>query len=303
MKLSLCCISQTLSDNGHNFQAMTFAQFRKYSFDSGIKILSERILHNFKNTLKTIRFCQLNGIYGYRISSSLAPLLTHSSLKLNIRDLPNFAEIKQVCEQIKQLLKEKYLRISAHPGEYITLSSLNKESVQNSIFDLLQHAEIFDLLGLSESYENPLNIHVRQDGDPVEISKRVLDRYDALPNSVKSRLVLENNDNPNGVWSVRNLVEYFYNSRGIPITYDCLHHLLLPGQLTAQQAFNLAYNTWPTMPIFHYSESSDFSRKHADMPIKLPESFGKDVVWDVELKSKCKAIFALQKMLLTGGKN
>ena len=296
MNLSLCCISKTLSDNGQTFRSMTYTQFVKQPFDSAMQELSQRILHNFKMTLNTIRFCQLNNIQGYRLSSSLAPILTHKNLRLRIADLPNFAAIKAVCESIKQLLAANPIRVSAHPSEYITLSSDNPECIDNSIVDLEQHAEIFDLLGLPQDYRSPLNIHVRQDGDAQTIADKVLRVYDTLPDNIRNRLVLENNDNAKGVWSISNLIKYFHCSRGIPITFDSLHHSLLSGGMTEQDAFNAAHDTWPTVPIFHYSEGIDGTRKHADMPTTTPRSYGRDVLHDVELKHKCHAIFRIREL-------
>jgi len=272
---------------------MTYTQFCKQPFDIAIAELSRRILHNFKNTLRTIRFCQLNNIQGYRLSSSLAPILTHKNVNLRIADLPNFAAIKNVCEQIKAALAENSLRVSAHPSEYITLSSDNPECVNNSILDLQQHAEIFDLLDLPNDYRSPLNIHIRKDGDPVEIASRVWEVYDGLPENVRNRLVLENNDNARGVWSIKNLVKYFH---GIPITFDSLHHSLLPDGLTDTEAFNMAYDTWPVDPIFHYSEGVNGTRKHADMPVSFPKNYGRRVIWDCELKNKCQAIFKIREL-------
>lgn len=296
MNLSLCCISKTLSDNGQTFRSMTYTQFVKQPFDSAMQELSQRILHNFKMTLNTIRFCQLNNIQGYRLSSSLAPILTHKNLRLRISDLPNFASIKTVCDSIKQLLVANPIRISAHPSEYITLSSDNPECIENSIVDLEQHAEIFDLLDLPADYRAPLNIHVRQDGNAQTIADKVLRVYDSLPSNVRNRLVLENNDNAKGVWSISNLIKYFHSARGIPITFDSLHHSLLSGGMTEQDAFSAAHDTWPTVPIFHYSEGIDGTRKHADMPTTTPRSYGRDVLHDVELKHKCQAIFRIREL-------
>jgi UV DNA damage endonuclease len=291
-KLSLCCISKTLSESGHSFRSMTLTQFKKKPFAESLAELSERILHNFKIAARTIRFCQNNNIQGYRLSSSLAPVLTHSSVNLKICDLPNFSSILQICEEIKSVLAASPLRISAHPSEYISLSSSNPECIENSCRDLSQHSEIFDLLGLPQDYNSPMNIHVRQDGDPVEISKRVRAVYESLPDNVRNRLVLENNDNAKGVWSIRNLIKYF---PGVPITFDILHHSLLPDGLEERAAFDAARETWPVEPIFHYSEGVDGTRKHADAPKFAPPSYG-EVLWDVELKNKCRAIFAIREI-------
>lgn len=276
---------------------MTYTQFAKLPFNDAISELSERILHNFKMTLNTIRFCQLNDIQGYRLSSSLAPVLTHKNVNLRIADLPNIAAIHSVCDSIKQLLAQHPLRLSAHPSEYITLSSDNPDCINNSILDLQQHAEVFELLGLPQDYRSPLNIHVRQESNnPQALADKVLRVYDQLPDNIRQRLVLENNDNAKGVWGIKNLVKYFYGSRNIPITYDSLHHSILHDNLTAGEAFNLAYETWPTTPLFHYSEGIDGTRKHADMPVSIPNNYGRDVYFDVELKGKNLAINEIRRL-------
>lgn len=297
MNLSLCCISKTLSDSGQNFRSMTYTQFAKLPFDAAIRELSERILHNFKMTLNTIRFCQLNNIQGYRVSSSLAPVLTHKNVNLRIADLPNYAAIRSVCDSIKSVLAAHPLRLSAHPSEYITLSSDNPDCINNSILDLQQHAEVFELLGLPEDYRSPLNIHVRQEtNNPQALADKVLRVYDSLPDNIRKRLVLENNDNAKGVWGVKNLIKYFHRSRGIPVTYDSLHHSILHDGMTAEEAFNAAYDTWPVAPIFHYSEGVNGTRKHADMPVSIPKNYGRDVLFDVEVKNKCQAIFEIRRL-------
>jgi len=298
MNLSLCCISKSLSDEGHRFKTMTYTQFCKKSQDESMNELCARILHNFKITHRTIKYCQENYIQGYRLSSSLAPVLTHKNVNLKISDLPNYPSIVQECESIQQTLQKQYLRISAHPSEYITLSSLDENCIKNSILDLEQHAEIFELLGLPKSYQNPLNIHIRQDGDPVGISKRVMKVYDSLPNSVRNRLVIENNDNAKGVWSIKNLLKYFPN---IPITFDTLHHKLLSDDWTHDYAFHSAADSWTFFtPLFHYSEGivekGKETRKHADMPTSYPTNYNRPVFWDVELKHKCHAIFKIRQL-------
>lgn len=290
MHLSLCCISKTLSDNGQTFRSMTYTQFVKQPFDSAITELSQRILHNFKMTLNTIRFCQLNNIQGYRLSSSLAPILTHKNLRLRIADLPNFAAIKAVCESIKQLLAAHPLRISAHPSEYITLSSDNPDCIDNSITDLEQHAEIFDLLGLPEDYRSPLNIHVRKDQEPEKVFKTFASHFEKLSDKIKHRLVLEVNDNKGGTWNIRNLYEFFYKNLNIPITFDSLHNQLCNNGESEQKMFELAYSTWNTTPLFHFSEGVNGTRKHADYPTSIPNDFSHNVYWDCEFKAKDLAI-------------
>ena len=248
-----------------------------------MRVLSKRILNNFNVTLKTISHCSQSGIGSYRLSSEITPLLSHPDLHLDLTELDDAEEIFRIIDETKKEIKRSGLRISSHPPEFVSFTSQN------------EHAMLFDLYDCPKDYRSPLNIHIRQDGDPEELSQRFMSVYNRLKPSVKNRLVLEVNDNKNGTWSVKNLIKYFYERHGIPITFDSLHQSLLHGDQSDEEAFNDAYRTWPTKPLFHYSEGVDGTRKHADMPINHPKNFGQVVDFDIELKSKDLAIFKLQE--------
>jgi UV DNA damage endonuclease len=289
MKLSLCCISNILAEQGTKFRTMTYKSYCSKSKEESQQKLSEIIQNNFYTSRQIIHHCKKSGIQGYRLSSDLTPVLNHPDVNLTLEDLPDFKLIQYQINELKKAIKETGIKVSAHPSEYITLTSEDEKAIKNSIRDLESHADIFDRLDLPESYEAPLNIHVRKDGNPDEISSRFFNIFNGLPDNVRKRLVLENNDNANGTWSIQNLHHYYYKTSGIPITFDTLHHSILPGNLTEEEAFNLAYETWNTTPIFHYSEGKNNTRAHKDMPDNIPPTY-KDVYWDVELKGKDYAI-------------
>ena len=182
-----------------------------------MEALSQRILNNFLVTEKVIRFCKQSGFSSYRLSSDLTPVINHPEVNLRLQDLPNAASIFEALSSIAKAVSETGLKISAHPSEYISLTSPKEEVISNSTRDLASHAELFDLIGLPQSYEAPLNIHCRRDEDPEIISNDFIRNYDRLPHNVKSRLVVEVNDNKDGVWSIKNLYKYFYQKAKIPL--------------------------------------------------------------------------------------
>ena len=276
---------------------MTYKSFSSKPKTESLEKLSEIVRNNFNTTEKIIKHCSDIGIKGYRISSDLVPVINHPEVNIKIYDLPNYKLIQYEIDKVKKAIKETGIRISAHPSEYISLTSDDPRVINNSVVDLETHAEIFNLLELENSYYNPLNIHCRKDGDPIEISDKFKKNFELLSESVKKRLVLENNDNTKGVWSVRNLIKYFPE---FPITFDTLHHKMLSDGYSDEEAFNAAYNTWNFEPIFHYSEGKDNTRAHKDMAENLPISYGKNVIWDVELKGKD---YAILEMLNRGEKN
>ena len=294
MNLSLCCISNILAEQGHKFRTMTFKSFSSKSREESLEKLSGIIINNFNTAEKIVRHCKENNIQGYRLSSDLCPVIKHPDVMLALEDLPNYNEINESIKDLSLAIKETEIRVSAHPSEYITLTSDDDIKINHSIVDLELHAEIFDRLELSKSYYNPLNIHIRKEGDAKDLSQTFMRNYNKLSESVKSRLVLENNDTGN-TWTVKNLKKYIYNDYGIPVTFDNLHHEMLNHDVSHYDAFFEAYSTWNCTPIFHYSEGKNGTRAHSDMAANLPENYDKDVLFDVELKSKDYAILDILK--------
>ena len=294
MNLSLCCISNILAEQGHKFRTMTFKSFSSKERAESLEKLSGIIINNFQTSEKIVMHCAANNIQGYRLSSDLTPVIKHPEVMLALEDLPNYNDINKSIKDLSNTIKETGIRVSAHPSEYITLTSDDDVKIKHSLIDLEMHAEIFDRLELSQTYYNPLNIHVRKEGDAKDLSQTFMRNYNRLSDSVKSRLVLENNDTGN-TWTVNNLKKYFYNEHGIPITFDNLHHEMLNHDVSHRDAFFEAYSTWNCTPIFHYSEGKNGTRAHSDMAANLPENYDKDVLFDVELKSKDYAILDILK--------
>jgi UV DNA damage endonuclease len=295
LQLSLCCISSILQAEGYKFRTMTYKSFSSKSRDESLEKLSGIIANNFFVTEKIIKHCAANNISGYRFSSDLCPVIKHPDVMLSLEELPNYNLIEEQIKNVSSAIEETGIRASAHPSEYITLTSDDDIKIKHSLVDLEFHAEIFDRLGLSKTHYNPLNIHVRKEGDPDELCNIFMKNFERLSDGVKSRLVLENNDTGT-TWDVANLKKYFWKDYNIPITFDNLHHKILNNGVSEFDAFHDAYETWGNIiPVFHYSEGKDNGRAHRDMGEHLPPNFNKKVLWDVELKNKDIAILDILK--------
>ena len=294
MNLSLCCLSNILAEQGHKFRTMTFKSFSSKEREESLEKLSGIIINNFNVSEKIVRHCAANGIKGYRLSSDLTPVIKHPDVMLALEDLPNYSDIEKSIKDLSYTIKETGIRASAHPSEYITLTSDDDIKIKHSLIDLEMHGEIFDRLGLERSHYNPLNIHIRKEGDAKDLSDIFFKNFERLSDSVKSRLVLENNDTGN-TWTVKNLKKYCFDTHGIPVTFDNLHHEMLNHDVSHKDAFFEAFSTWDCAPIFHYSEGKNGTRAHSDMAERLPVNYDEDVLFDVELKSKDYAILDIIK--------
>ena len=103
------------------------------------------------------------------------------------------------------------------------LVSTRQHVVENTITDLTTHGEVFDLLGLSRTPYNKLNIHCNGVyGDKVSAMDRFCKNFEGLPESVQTCLTVENDDKVS-MYSVKDLM-YIHERIGIPIVFDYHHH-------------------------------------------------------------------------------
>jgi UV DNA damage endonuclease len=278
---------------------MTKTRFLALERKSAERIVADRTLNNLFVTRKTLEYCVLNK-WNYRISSGMMPLETLPEANLSIETTYNYTTIKQEFDLCNTIIKKNKIRCSTHPDQFVVPASANLSVVKKSIIELEAHGKMMDAMGLPQTYESPINIHMNiYKGGTKEIAKRFVDVYNDLPINVKSRLVLELEDKPNS-WGLINLYDLIYQKTGIPITYDS-HHFRLnnPENISPEKAILMCMETWGKYkPLFHYSNgrSDPTDRAHSDYVYILhKELFENDVDVEFEFKAKDYAIERFEK--------
>jgi UV DNA damage endonuclease len=230
----------------------------------------------------------------------MMPLETLPEANLSIETTYNYTTIKQEFDLCNTVIKKNKIRCSTHPDQFVVPASATKSVVEKSIIELEAHGKMMDAMGLPQTYEAPINIHMNiYKGGTKEIAKRFVDVYNDLPINVKSRLVLELEDKPNS-WGLINLYDLIYQKTGIPITYDS-HHFRLnnPENISPEKAILMCMETWGKYkPLFHYSNgrSGPTDRAHSDYVYTLhKELFENDVDVEFEFKAKDYAIERFEK--------
>ena len=93
-------------------------------------------------------------------------------------------------------------------------------------------------MGLSRTPYNKINIHCNGVyGDKQSLMDRFCKNFEKLPESVQTRLTVENDDKAS-MYSVKDLM-YIHERIGIPIVFDYHHHTFNTGGLTEQEALEL----------------------------------------------------------------
>lgn len=297
MELGYACINETLRPDGIS----TNRTMRKKTFlEKGINYAAELGLQNTADLLPILEFNVKNKIQVFRMSSNFYPWVGEYKLK----ELPTYERIKTLLAGCGYYAERNNIRITSHPGPFNVLVSPNKDVVKRTYTDLEVHGEIFDLMGLSKTPYNKINIHCNGVyGDKKAAMDRFCKNFEGLSESVKSRLTVENDDKP-AMYSVKDLM-YIHERIGIPIVFDYHHHKFCTGGLSEQEALELALSTWPKdiKPIVHYSESKALHENnskikpqaHSDLINKLPNLYGNDVDIMVEAKGKELAILPFIK--------
>ena len=263
--------------------------------EKGVDYASELILQNVKDLNSIINWNILNGYDFYRMSSDITPWKTEYEWS----DLKDITEIKQWLHSAGTLATTHGIRLTTHPGPFNVLVSPHEHVVDNCVKDLTIHGDVMDMMGLSRTPYNKINIHLGGVyGDKQSAMDRFCKNFELLPESVKTRLTVENDDKAS-MYSVKDLM-YIHKRIGIPIVFDYHHHKFCTGDLTEQEALELAMSTWPDdiTPVVHYSESrskeqldeSIRPQAHSDLIKELPNTYGNNVDVMVEAKHKELAI-------------
>ena len=303
MNLGYACINMELNARKGDDRITTNRSMIKKTFnDKGVDYASELILQNVIDLNQIIDWNEQNNIKFFRMSSDIFPWA--SEYYQDWDSVPHIDLIKIWLENAGLKAEEYGQRITSHPGPFNVLVSPNENVVQNTITDLTIHADIFDFMGLSRTPYNKLNIHCNGVyGDKQSALDRFCKNFERLPESVQTRLTVENDDKAS-MYSVKELYDGIYKRINIPIVFDYHHHRFCDGGLSEQEALELAMSTWGDItPVVHYSESkaehelneSIKPQAHSDLIEELPNTYGNDVDIMVEAKHKELAIKSFVK--------
>ena len=206
----------------------------------GLDYVSELALANAKDIIKILEWNRQHKIHFFRLSSALIPWGDNLDLTL----LKDYKEIKSELKKAGDFAKFHNIRITSHPGPFNVLVSPNEKVVLATIADLELHGKVFDMMGLSLTPYNKINIHCNGVyGDKISAMDRFIKNFQRLSKSVQKRLTIENDDKAS-MYSVKDLM-YIHNAIKIPIVFDYHNHKFCTGGLSEQESLELATTTWP----------------------------------------------------------
>jgi len=227
MKIGYPCINRSIGCTANS-------TFRLASYSD------ERLIQTVQNNLdcleRILQFNQENQLLFFRISSDLVPFASHPICRFDWA-----GHFNDKFKAMGEFIRRANMRISMHPDQFVVLNSINDTVVERSIRELEYHAKVLDVMDLDASAK--IQIHV---GGMYDNRTRAIDRfirtYRCLPQAVRNRLVIENDENLFGLRDCLTICE----QTGMPMIFDTFHHECLNKNEPLRQAMERAAGTWQT---------------------------------------------------------
>lgn len=298
--IGYACINTEL----RNKNIYTSRTMRKKTFEEkGLEYVSELSLQNCKDLLTILEWNEQNNIKFFRMSSNIFPWCNEH----NFFDLPNVEEIVDVLESIGKFANDYGHRLTFHPDHFCKLAGTCDKIVENTIVELEFHSLIMDLMNLSTSPYNKINIHVGGAyNDKKSTAKRFCRNFLKLSQNLQSRLTVENDDKFN-LFSVYELYTMIHKVIDIPIVFDYHHHRFCDDGYSEVEALEMALSTWQNnvKPIVHYSDSRKFEQNddkikpqaHSDFIFNYVDNYGHNIDIMFEAKMKEQSVLKYRKRL------
>jgi UV DNA damage endonuclease len=177
-----------------------------------------------------------HGIELFRITSDLIPFGSHA-----INTVPWWRILKSQFARLGELIVNKRLRVSMHPGQFTILNSPRPEVVANSVKELEYHTAVLDALGVDDSHKIVIHLGgVYQDKG--ESLSRLIENCKRLEPRIKARLVIENDER---CYTVADAIGAA-KAIGVPVVFDVFHHSWNPAleALPMRSIIQRAAKTW-----------------------------------------------------------
>lgn len=280
MKIGYPCVNETLL-------CSAAGTFRLASYSA------ERLVPTVAGNLACLRqileWNVAHGLRFFRMGSGIVPFGSHE-----VNTFPWQAHFEGEFRALGDYIRQHGLRISFHPDQFVVLNSPDPAIVRRSVAELVYQGTMLDLMGLDSTAK--LQLHAGGAyGDKGPALARWVDTFHTLvPEAVKVRLVVENDDR---LYSLRECLS-LHDATGVPILFDNFHHECLNHGEPMREALRLAAATWhPTRDgvlMMDYSSQAPGERRGKHTDTLVPELFrgflaeldGLDVDMMLEIKDK-----------------
>ncbi|MFD2787043.1 UV DNA damage repair endonuclease UvsE [Hymenobacter rubripertinctus] len=251
MRIGYPCVNETLD-------CTSTSTFRLASYTE--ERLELTVGNNLRCLRRILEWNVQHGLLFFRIGSGVVPFGSHP-----INTFPWQARFAAEFKAIGDYIRAQELRVSFHPDQFVVLNSPDAGIVERSIQELVYQGSMLDLMGLDSTHK--LQIHVGGLYNDRELAiSRFIATHQRLPEAVRVRLVIENDDR---LFSLQDCLRV-HAVVGIPVLFDNFHHECLHHGEPMAEALRLAAATWHPLHdgvmMMDYSSQAPGERKGKHTP-------------------------------------
>ncbi|KAK7060460.1 hypothetical protein VNI00_001225 [Paramarasmius palmivorus] len=267
---------------------------------NGMDWVKELGRKNVQDLLTMIQWNEDNKIRLMRLSSEMFPFASHAAYGYSLDYCaPLLAEAGKLAAKYGH-------RLTVHPGQFTQLGSPKEHVVEAAVRELKYHCEMLDLMGVGKD-----GVMVVHGGGVYEDKAATLERIKTtittlLPQPVRDRLVLENDELCYNAEDLLPLCEEL----SVPLIFDYHHDAINPSSIPPAEIIkrtNAIFHRRGITPKQHLSEQRPGAvtvmerRAHADRCSALPaeldlDGVARDVDLMIEAKDKEQAVLELYRM-------
>jgi len=286
-QFGLVCITNSMEIR---YRTITRTRLLQHAEAVQRELLEDIYRHNIEKLAAALQLCLRERIFLYRIPSSLFPFF---DTDLGQKVMEQFAG---EMAAVGQCAIANGIRLVTHPDQFVVLSSDSDNIVANSVRILQMQADTMDLLLQPRTPWALIEVHGGKSGR----SERLVASIQRLPDAIRSRLCLENDEY---AYSAQEILEVCRES-GVPMVFDAHHHVVHESLSSYEhpsiaEMLKLARATWPepAHQVVHISNGKDSfnDRKHADLIEVMPSAYANAPWIEIEAKFKEDAIRQLRR--------
>lgn len=256
-----------------------------------VRVLIERNLAALRQILE---FNARHRIPMFRISSRVIPFASHPA-----NEIAWWQVFRSELASLGGFVRREGMRVSMHPGQYTILNSEHERVTRAAILDLEWHTRFLDAMGLDGRHKVVIHLGGAY-GNKAAAMRRFVDAYGALTESIRRRVVVENDER---IYSVEDTLAVSRETSA-PVVVDTLHHRANPGREAPIRALlEAAFATWSAAdgpPKVHFSSQAPAKRlgAHADyvdaVEFRLFLHDSEGLVFDCMIEAKAKDLAVLR---------
>jgi UV DNA damage endonuclease len=247
--------------------------------------------------MKILSYNVAYGMLFFRITSDLVPFASHP-----VCAFPWQKHFSEEFRRIGEYVKRHQFRISMHPDQFVLLNTPSPDIFERSIADLIYQVQVLDLMELDTTIKVQLHVGGVY-GDKTASIDRFVYAYERLDDSVKNRLVIENDER---LYSISDCLA-IHKRIWIPVLLDVFHHAINNNHESIVDLLGCVRPTWKKsdgIPMVDYSSQQPGKRTgtHAesidqrDFRLFLNSSMPYD--FDIMLEIKGKEQSAMSALIL-----